>query len=75
MGIRGVIPKIQLTEPFISSPEKLSHQKIKVKILEVDKRKKQISRFSKASVLKISQEDLKKKFDAIKEGKTYKAKY
>ncbi|MFH0979652.1 MAG: S1 RNA-binding domain-containing protein [Candidatus Roizmanbacteria bacterium] len=74
MGIRGVIPKIQLTEPFISSPEKLSHQKIKVKILEVNKEKNRLVVSQKASVLKISQKDLKKKFDAIKEGKTYKAK-
>ena len=27
MGIRGVIPKIQLTEPFISQPEKMRGQK------------------------------------------------
>lgn len=74
MGIRGVIPKIQLTEPFISSPEKLVHQKIKVKILEVDKEKNRLVVSQKASVLKISQKDLKKKFDAIKEGKTYKAR-
>jgi len=74
MGIRGVIPKIQLVEPFISSPEKLTGQKIKVKILEVDKEKNRLVVSQKASVLKISQKDLKKKFDAIKEGKTYKAK-
>ncbi|KKP67628.1 MAG: 30S ribosomal protein S1 [Candidatus Roizmanbacteria bacterium GW2011_GWA2_35_19] len=74
MGIRGVIPKIQLTEPFISSPEKLTGQKVKVKILEVDKEKNRLVVSQKASVLKISQKDLKKKFDAIKENKTYKAK-
>ena len=74
MGIRGVIPKIQLTEPFISAPEKLIHQKIKVKILEVDKEKNRLVVSQKASVLKISQKDLKKKFDAIKEGKIYRAK-
>lgn len=74
MGIRGVIPKIQLVEPFITSPEKLTGQKIKVKILEVDKEKNRLVVSQKASVLKISQKDLKKKFEAIKEGKTYKAK-
>jgi len=74
MGIRGVIPKIQLTDQYISTPEKLTHQKIKVKILEVDKEKNRLVVSQKASVLKISQKDLKKKFDAIKEGTTYKAK-
>jgi len=74
MGIRGVIPKIQLTEPFLSSPEKLTGQKIKVKILEVDKEKNRLVVSQKASVLKISQKELKKKFDAIKEKMTYKAK-
>lgn len=74
MGIRGVIPKIQLVEPFITNPEKLAGQKIKVKILEVDKEKNRLVVSQKASVLKISQKDLKKKFDAIKEGKIYKAK-
>lgn len=74
MGIRGVIPKIQLTEPFISQPEKLVNQRIKVKILEADKEKNRLVVSQKASVLKISQKDLKKKFDSIKEGKKYKAK-
>ncbi len=74
MGIRGVIPKIQLTEPFINEPEKLIGQKIKVKILEVNKEKNRLVVSQKASVLKISQKDLQKKFDDIKEGKTYKAK-
>lgn len=74
MGIRGVIPKIQLVEPFINSPEKLVNQKIKVKILEVDKEKNRLVVSQKAAALKISQKDLKKKFDAIKEGKIYKAK-
>lgn len=74
MGIRGVIPKIQLIEPFINSPEKLVDQKIKVKILEVDKEKNRLVVSQKASALKISQKDLKKKLDAIKEGKIYKAK-
>ena len=74
MGIRGVIPKIQLTEPYINHPEKLEKQKIKVKILEVDKLKNRLVVSQKAAVLKISQKELKKKFEAIKEGKTYKAK-
>lgn len=74
MGIRGVIPKIQLTEPYISNPEKMEGQKIKVKILEVDKEKNRLVVSQKASALKISQKDLKKKFDEIKEGKKYKAR-
>lgn len=74
MGIRGVIPKIQLTEPYITNPEKLQGQKIKVKILEVDKEKNRLVVSQKASVFKISQKDLKKKFDEIKEGEKYKAK-
>lgn len=74
MGIRGVIPKIQLIEPYITNPEKLEGQKIKVKILEVDKEKNRLVVSQKASALKISQKDLKKKFDEIKEGQIYKAK-
>jgi ribosomal protein S1 len=74
MGIRGVIPKIQLTEPYISQPEKMRGQKVKVKILEVDKEKNRLVVSQKASVLKISHKDLVKKFEAIKEGKVYKAK-
>ncbi len=74
MGIRGVIPKIQLVEPFISHPEKLENQKIKVKILEVDKEKNRLVVSQKAAVLKLSQKDIKKKFDSIQEGKVYKAK-
>src|SRR3990167_7354232 len=35
MGIRGVIPKIQLTDQYLASPEKLIGQKIKVKVLGV----------------------------------------
>jgi ribosomal protein S1 len=74
MGIRGVIPKIQLVEPFINNPEKLVNQKIKVKILEVNKEKNRLVVSQKASALKISQKDLQKKFDAIEVGKVYKAK-
>ncbi len=74
MGIRGVIPKIQLTDAFINNPEKLSNQKIKVKILEVDKMKNRLVVSQKASALHISQKDLKKKFEAIKEKEIYKAK-
>ena len=74
MGIRGVIPKIQLTEGFINQPEKLSRQKIKVRILEVDEEKNRLVVSQKAAVLGISQKELKEKFDKIKEGKKYKAK-
>lgn len=74
MGVRGVIPKIQLVEPFIGHPEKLERQKIKVKILEVDEEKNRLVVSQKASVFKISQKDLRVKFDKIQVGKQYKAK-
>lgn len=74
MGIRGVIPKIQLTEEYINNPEKLSGQKIKVKILEVDKVKNRLVVSQKASALKISQKELREKFKKIKEKAKYKAK-
>lgn len=74
MGIRGVIPKIQLTDTYINEPEKLNGQKIKVKILEVDEEKNRLVVSQKASVLKISQKELMERFDKIKEGGTYKAK-
>lgn len=74
MGIRGVIPKIQLTEDFIKTPEKLSRQKIKVKVLEVDREKNRLVVSQKASALGISYKDVKKKFSAIKIGDKLKAK-
>lgn len=74
MGIRGVIPKIQLLEAYINEPEKLINQKIKVKILEVDKEKNRLVVSQKAAALKISQSEIKKRFDEMKEGKIYKAK-
>src|SRR3989338_8312610 len=74
MGIRGVVPKIQLTEQYINQPEKLARQKIKVRILEVDEEKNRLVVSQKAAVLGISQKELKEKFDKIKEGKKYKAK-
>ncbi len=74
MGIRGVIPKIQLTETYINAPEKLTGQKIKVKILEVDKDKNRLVVSQKAAVLKISQKELRSKFEKIIEGEVYKAR-
>jgi ribosomal protein S1 len=74
MGIRGVIPKIQLTEDYIQNTEKLSGQKIRVKVLEVDKEKNRLVVSQKAVALGISYKDLKKDFDAIKIGETYQAK-
>lgn len=74
MGIRGVIPKIQLTGGFMTEPEKLQGQKIKVKILEVDEEKNRLVVSQKAAVLNISQKELKEKFDKIKESKVYRAK-
>ncbi len=74
MGIRGVIPKIQLTERFLNDPQKLEGQKIKVKVLEVDQIKNRLVVSQKAAELKISQKVLKKEFDKIKIGGKYKAK-
>jgi len=74
MGIRGVIPKIQLTEDFIKDPKRLLNQKIKVKVLEVDREKNRLVVSQKASELGISYKEVKKDFEAIKIGKTYKAK-
>ena len=42
MGIRGVIPKIQLTTDFLEDPSKLEGQRIKVKVLEVDEEKNRL---------------------------------
>lgn len=73
MGIRGVIPKIQLTPEFINEPEKLTGQRIKVRVLEVDPTKNRLVVSQKASVLNISHKDLKEKFDKIKVGDKCKA--
>lgn len=73
MGIRGVIPKIQLTEEFLQNPEKLNGQKIKVKILEVDEKKNRLVVSQKIAFLKISQKELFEGFEKIEMGKTYKA--
>jgi ribosomal protein S1 len=74
MGIRGVIPKIQLTQEFIDDPSKLVGQKIKVKVLEVDEAKNRLVVSQKASALGISQKDLREKFEKIKVGETYPAR-
>lgn len=74
MGIRGVIPKIQLIGEATSHPEKIIGKKIKVKVLEVDEKKNRLVVSQKAAVLKISQKETKQKFDKIIEGKKYPAK-
>lgn len=74
MGIRGVIPKIQLTENFLNNPEKLDGQKIKVKILEVDEKKNRLVVSQKVAALHISQKQLNEEFSKIEIGKVYKAK-
>jgi ribosomal protein S1 len=73
MGIRGVIPKIQLIGEALLQPEKLQGQRIKVKVLEVDEKKNRLVVSQKAAVLKISQKKIKEKFEKIKEGEKYKA--
>ncbi|OGK17069.1 hypothetical protein A2690_04825 [Candidatus Roizmanbacteria bacterium RIFCSPHIGHO2_01_FULL_39_12b] len=74
MGIRGVIPKIQLTQEYIDSPQKLKGQKLKTKVLEVDRQKNRLVVSQKAAVLGISYKSIKEKFDKIVIGKKYKAK-
>ncbi len=74
MGIRGVIPKIQLTTDFLDEPGKLEKQKVKVKVLEVDQAKNRLVVSQKAAALKISQKELKKRFDEIEVSKQYEAK-
>jgi ribosomal protein S1 len=74
MGIRGVIPKIQLAPDYIDEYDKLFGQKIKVKVLEVEEAKNRLVVSQKASVLGISQKDLRAKFESIEIGGTYKAK-
>lgn len=68
MGIRGVIPKIQLTEEYINNPEKIKGQKIKVKVLEVDQKKNRLVVSQKAVALGISYKKVKEKFDQIRVG-------
>lgn len=74
MGIRGVIPKIQLTEDYLQHPEKLDGQKLKVKILEVDETKNRLVVSQKIAVLKISHKELMKTFNEIELGKVYKSR-
>lgn len=74
MGIRGVIPKIQLTQDFLDIPTKLDGQKIRVKVLEVDEAKNRLVVSQKAAVLNISQKELKERFDKIKVEEVYEAK-
>src|SRR3989344_4858962 len=74
MGIRGVIPKIQLTEDYLIDPSKLEGNKVKVKVLEVDREKNRLVVSQKASALGISYKDLQKDFNKIEIDKTYPAK-
>ncbi len=74
MGIRGVVPKIQLTTDFLNDPARLNGQKIKVKVLEVDELKNRLVVSQKAAVLHISQKELRSKFEAIQVGESYEAK-
>lgn len=74
MGIRGVIPKIQLTEDLIRNPDKLEGQKLNVKVLEVDREKNRLVVSQKAAALGISYSDLHDTFNEIKVGEIYKAK-
>ena len=73
MGIRGVIPKIQLMPDFLESPAKLIGQKLKVKVLEVDEVKNRLVVSQKAAVLNISQKELRERFDKIKVNENYDA--
>jgi ribosomal protein S1 len=65
MGIRGVIPKIQLTADFLDDPGKLEKQKVKVKVLEVDQAKNRLVVSQKAAALKISHKELRCRLIAL----------
>lgn len=73
MGIRGVIPKIQLAQDYIDSPQKLLGQKIKVRVLEVDPEKNRLVVSQKSSILGLSQKELTIRFNKIKVGQSYSA--
>lgn len=73
MGVRGVIPKIQLLPEFMEHPEKLSGQKIRVKVLEVDEIKNRLVVSQKAVMSKFSNKELAKQFGEIEVGKGYEA--
>lgn len=74
MGIRGVVPKIQLAAEFLDDPAKLQGQRIGVKVLEVDEVKNRLVVSQKAATLNLSQKDLREKFDKIKLNEVYEAK-
>jgi len=73
MGVRGVIPKIQLLPEFIDGPDKLTGQKIKVKVLEVDEQKNRLVVSQKAVLSNMSNKDLADQFGNIEVGKSYDA--
>lgn len=73
MGVRGVIPKIQLLPEFMDHPEKLSGQKIKVRVLEVDDQKNRLVVSQKAVMSTISSKDLAKQFSDLEVGSVYDA--
>lgn len=74
MGIRGVIPKIQLTPNYMQDASPLFGKKIGVRILEVDKAKNRFVVSQKAAALGITQSKLEKSFEHIKEGEIYSCK-
>lgn len=74
MGIRGVIPKIQITTDFLENPSRLQGQRIKVKVLEVDEAKNRLVVSQKAAVLQISQKEIRERFAKIKLNKAYSTK-
>jgi predicted alpha/beta hydrolase family esterase len=73
MGVRGVIPKIQLLPEHMAEPAKLVGKKIKVKVLEVDEAKNRLVVSEKAVNNKMSNKELEKEYAQIEPGKTYEA--
>lgn len=73
MGVRGVIPKIQLLPEFMENPTKLASQKIKVRVLEVDEQKNRLVVSQKAVTSNVSTKDLMKRFEEIEVGGIYDA--
>lgn len=73
MGVRGVIPKIQLIPEHMNSPEKLTGQKIKVRVLEVDEVKNRLVVSEKAVLSTMTNKELTAQFGDVTVGGTYDA--
>ncbi len=73
-GIRGFIPAAQLDPAFVADPSKLKGKKIKVKILEVNKKNTRFVVSQKAVTQKELIDKQKKALDQFEIGKKYEAR-